>query len=228
MPYYPTSQVKTNLYTNGSELTLNGANYVGYYFINSKGQYYSGRTPQDPPIRALQKLTSDNQEDPVYLASLDDKPAQDSISSFYNIDYPYYSATGRDYNSVSKAPIKPIQEITRPTEDDYTVGEFQRYFMKKNNEVQFIEVNSKQQQLYIDKSNKVQWELYTPIQINWVLDGKLEDVYNINRNIVMLYEKRNKCYGFVNYFNKRFTKFHKEETPVIRRESTSSRTSGNY
>tara|TARA_R100000541_G_scaffold49590_1_gene56724 strand:+ start:1490 stop:2236 length:747 start_codon:yes stop_codon:yes gene_type:complete len=213
MPYYPSSQVKTNLYTNGSELTLNGANYAGYYFINSKGEYYSGQTPQDSPIRKLEKLTSDNQEDPVYLASLDDKPASDSISSFYNIDYPYYAATGRDYNSVDKAPLKPIQEVCVPTEDDYNIGEFQRYFLKKNNETQYIEVKAKQQQLYSDRSSKVQWQLYTPITITWVLEGKLEDVYNINKNIVKLSETRNKCYGFVSYFNKRFTKFHKEETP---------------
>ena len=56
MPYYPSSQVKTNLYTNGDEFTTSdGAPYVGYYFTNSQGLSYTGKTPQSPiPKQVLQ------------------------------------------------------------------------------------------------------------------------------------------------------------------------------
>ena len=148
------------------------------------------------------------------------------FSSFYNIDYPYYNATGRNYTTSNKAPIKPVQEICIPTESDYELGEYRRYFLKKNNEVQYIEVKGKQLQLYVDKSGTVQWQLYTPITITWVLEGKLEDVYNTNKNIVKLYETQNKLIGFVSYFNDRFAKFHIEETPSRKQTTTSPKISG--
>ena len=226
MPYYPSSQVKTNLYTNGSELSINGADYKGFYYVNSKGEYYSGATPQANGSRQLEPKNGVNNESPLYLENLDRKPESGRISSFYNIDYPYYGATGRNYNTTNNAPIKPVQEICIPTESDYELGEYQRYFLKKNNEVQYIEVKGKQQQLYKDKSGKVQWQLYTPITINWVLEGKLEDVYNTNKNIVKLYETQNKIMGFVSYFNNRFTKFHIEETPSRKQSTASPRISG--
>ena len=64
MPYYPSSQVKTNLYTNGDEFTLNGVSYVGRYFINSKGEFYSGATPQSPTVRQIFPTNNDNNENP--------------------------------------------------------------------------------------------------------------------------------------------------------------------
>jgi hypothetical protein len=54
MSYYPLSQIKTNLYTNGTEYTtLDGVAYTGYYFKISTGQLFTGRTPQDQPNQEL-------------------------------------------------------------------------------------------------------------------------------------------------------------------------------
>lgn len=46
--YYPASQIKTNLYTNGSELVYksNNQRYLGFYFKTSDGKYFSGKTPE--------------------------------------------------------------------------------------------------------------------------------------------------------------------------------------
>jgi len=59
MPYYPKSQVKTNLYTNGGELAyaLNLEPYAGYYYQTSDGKYFSGKSPSSP---ASQELILDN------------------------------------------------------------------------------------------------------------------------------------------------------------------------
>ena len=47
--YYPASQIKTNIYTNGTELVIKSDNqkYIGYYYKTSDGKYFSGKTPDD-------------------------------------------------------------------------------------------------------------------------------------------------------------------------------------
>jgi uncharacterized protein (DUF2147 family) len=44
--YYPKSQIKTNLYTNGGEYILSTSKieYKGYYYKVSSGKLYSGKT----------------------------------------------------------------------------------------------------------------------------------------------------------------------------------------
>ena len=236
MPYYPSSQVKTNLYTNGSELTLNGSPYIGFYFKNSKGEHYSGKTPQSPTVSFLEVLQGVNDESPIKVAELEYSiPEPNAISAFYVIDYPYYASTGKNFNVVSKGTLPPIQELNIPTEGDYTIGEFTRYFLKKTNEIQFIEVNKKQQDLFVSRNSTVQWELFTPISITWILEGDIKTVFNTNKNIVQLSETVNNCYGFVNYFNNRFTKFYKpglnediKDTDIKRKINTSTKISGGY
>ena len=46
--YFPKSQIKTNLYTNGNEFIIKGKelSYVGYYFKTSTGKYYVGKAPK--------------------------------------------------------------------------------------------------------------------------------------------------------------------------------------
>lgn len=224
MPYYPSSQVKTNLYTTGDKYRVfNGSMYVGDYYINSRGEAYTGKTPQAPNTNKLYLANTAPNENPVYLANADRQSTKNGQYSFYVIDYPYFQAKRRNFNTSETAPLKPIQELNVPVEDDYTIGEFQRYFLKKNNEIEFIEVNYKQYQMFKNKNSKVQWEMYSPCTINWVLTGKEKDVYNLNKNIVMLYETRNKLLGFVNSFNKRFSKFYKKEVdPIVDTTETSS------
>jgi len=55
MPYYPKSQVKTNLYANFGEYLINstGEPYQGFYWKNSKNEFYTGRTPNDVPAQQL-------------------------------------------------------------------------------------------------------------------------------------------------------------------------------
>ena len=49
MTYYPKSQIKTNLYTNGEELILSNTNedYIGYYYEISNGDKFTGKYPND-------------------------------------------------------------------------------------------------------------------------------------------------------------------------------------
>jgi hypothetical protein len=49
MPYYPKSQLKLNLYTNGGEYILSTTKelYIGYYYQTSANTSYTGKTPED-------------------------------------------------------------------------------------------------------------------------------------------------------------------------------------
>jgi hypothetical protein len=49
--YFPQSQIKTNLYTNGDEFVVKSTdqNYVGSYWKTSSGQFFSKKNPQDIP-----------------------------------------------------------------------------------------------------------------------------------------------------------------------------------
>lgn len=52
--YYPKSQIITNLYSNGDlSIKSSGEKYIGYYYKISKGQMFSGKTPQDGPNEEL-------------------------------------------------------------------------------------------------------------------------------------------------------------------------------
>jgi hypothetical protein len=51
MSYYPKSQIKTNLYTNGDEFVISTTQeiYKGHYYQVSNGNKYTGKTPEDGP-----------------------------------------------------------------------------------------------------------------------------------------------------------------------------------
>ena len=191
--YYPKSQISTPLYTNGNEFTLNGKDYIGNYWVNSQGNNYSGKSPQNPPNNLLTPKTppSDlNVESPI---------------SFYQKNPAYYNSQNKSF--ILSAPIPPFSSITFPTEDDYQTGEFQRYFARKRNEFKYIEINNDTYKKYINQDQGVQWQLYAPIQISWILTGKQEKVYNTNKNIVLLYQQQNNIFGFFESFRGKFTKY---------------------
>ncbi len=56
--YYPKSQVKTNLYTNGGDFTTRNpiTPYKGYYYETANGKYFSGKTPNESPTFELVKI----------------------------------------------------------------------------------------------------------------------------------------------------------------------------
>jgi hypothetical protein len=53
------------------------------------------------------------------------------------------------------------------------------------------------------------FELYTPIQINWILTGEEKQVYQVNQSIVARAEREQNLPGFTQYFRGKFTQFYK-------------------
>jgi hypothetical protein len=216
--YFPKSQIQTNLYTNGNEFQKITTKeiYTGFYFKTSTGQFYTGKTPNDGPNTQLVKVS--NVTDPGFVTS--------SQYEFYNqnktitnvfsnvgidldvtsINNDYYSLKNVSYRNSLTRKI-PISFSPIPTEKEYEIGVFQRYFCKKNNELVYIETNQENYNLLINRSSNIAWDLYSALPVLWYIKGNIEDVYKINKNLISLIEMKNKWHGFTQYFKDDFTKY---------------------
>jgi hypothetical protein len=222
--YYPKSQIKPNLYTNGDEYVIQAtqAPYVGYYYATSTGQYFTGRTPDDRPNQELIKIVSSQQ---IGLT-------QNSLDSSRNISTPVFNSprlqavdTIVDNNNsnspIDYAQLKSINTFTEsitlvpyyiapvPTEQDYQIGEFRRYFCKKGNEILYLEIDKTQYDLLVTKNPSILFSLYTPFNLPWKLTGTQEEVEKTNRNIVALTSQRLRLPEFGRYLKDNYLKYYK-------------------
>jgi hypothetical protein len=190
--YYPLSQIQTNLYTNGTELVVavTGVPYSGYYWKTSKGEYFSGKTPQDS---SSQKLIAPNAQSRITSTSANTT----TIPSTYSI------------LKSSKPKIIINSYTPQPTQNDYNVGEFVRYFYKKVNELRYLEISENNYFSLVDKDPQYDYILYTPFYVNWQLTGDKEQTYNVNKNMVQLAIQRQSLYQFDQFLKEDYLKFYK-------------------
>ena len=203
--YYPKSQIKTNLYTNGSELvtTTNNQLYQGYYYETSNGQLFTGKNPQDGPNILLSRQNLTTLYDPTNVL---DNPDFDNTIYYYNItDINYNDATNTDTNQVR---IIPSFNPTLPTDQDKINGQFNRYFCKKNNELKYLEINQDTYQKLQNKDPKIAWDLYTPAIVLWIIQGNQNQVFLSNKATVQALEQNIPWYGFTQYFQDKFLKYY--------------------
>ena len=130
MAYYPKSQIKENQYTNGGEFIIVSTqeNYMGYYWLTSKGEYFTGKTPEELPTLKLQissKLTE------LEKSSTSTPIIEPFPKDYYIVDDSYYQSKG--LSSKRNAPAPPIQSLGKPSNTDIQNGFFNRYFIKKGN-----------------------------------------------------------------------------------------------
>jgi hypothetical protein len=198
--YFPKSQTKTNLYTNGGEFKTQQSNtpYTGYYYETSKGEYYSGKTPNESPTFKLIKIQTNTLSTPNLTSPID---------RYYILENGYLKSTTLPFSNIP--PPTPKQTYPVLTDDDYRLGEFQRYYLKKSNEPQFLEVSKEEYQKFVIRDNSVLYQLYIPFKINWVLTGDKEQVYKTNQGIVGKAERDSNLTGFTSYFKNNFTQFYK-------------------
>lgn len=201
--YYPKSQIKEKQYTNGGEFIISSTkkDYTGYYFSTSKGEYFTGKNPNDKPnnqlilsVSPIQNVTSDPIVEPF-----------DAVENYYLIDDSYYKAKG--LATKRNAPRAPIQTLGKPTDKDIQNGFFYRYFVKKGNEFKFIEISKEEYNKFKNQDTSVQWQLYIPTKIKWDIQGNREQVYNGNKTVVSLTEQRENLPGFTLFFRDQFDKF---------------------
>jgi len=93
--YFPKSQIKTNLYTNGGKYILSTTqeDYKGYYYETSNGTRYTGKTPQDGPNILLilptnvTNPTLPQYSDPIIYALEGDKNENSNLTTLDNNVY---------------------------------------------------------------------------------------------------------------------------------------------
>ena len=199
--YYPKSQLKTNLYTNGGEYILSTTqqDYTGYYYETSSGTKYTGKTPKDGTNILLIKP---NQELNI-------------IQNIANSNNPNYIEIQDDISGGGYLPNPPIRTLplsnqTLPTKQDQNLGVFQRYFCKKNNELKYLEIDKLTHDKLKSKQQDIAWDLYTPISTLWYITGDKEQTFKANKGLISLIEKDQKWYGFTQWFKDRFLQYYLE------------------
>ncbi len=201
--YYPKSQLQTDLYTNGGEFQLaNGkTEYIGYYFIAQGNQFYSGKNPNDKPNFILDPYES------VDIPT--DREEENLPSSYYLINDQYYWAKEKSTTEGTIPPTTPTQISPIPTEDDYKVGEFERFFLKRINQAMYIEISQDEFNKYFAQEPNVSWQLYTSFKLPWEISGNRSQVYNTNLNTINRIQSNLKLPGFKSYFRDRYDQFFK-------------------
>ena len=234
--YFPSSQIKTNLYTNGNKLVYksNNQKYIGFYWKTGNGKFYTGETPQSPEILEIVPIipidfgiSTDQSEynKKISLANIADGPL-DYFPEVANL--PIEPNIISDYANLKNIPqtiLTPFKYLpqynpTIPSTQDYQNKEFIRYFTKKTNELQYIEINQQTYALLRQKNPTIEWTLYFPFTLSWQLTGIKKQVEQVNRNITEAKIKSLKLYKFDEYLKFDYTKYYQPEV--------GSTTSGSY
>jgi hypothetical protein len=194
MAFYPKSQIKQNLYTNGGEYILSTTKeeYKGYYYEISNGKRYSGKSPNDAPNILLESIVS-----PSAI------PPNNTIPTITTDTFNVYSVLNKP---LPERTIPQYQQTT-PTQKDQQLGVFSRYFCKKTNEIKYIEISQSTFNQLQSKSPQIAWDLYQPVSTLWYIKGDREKVYTTNKNLIKLIEDSQKWSGFTQYFKEDFSKY---------------------
>ena len=203
--YYPKSQIKSDLYTNGGELVFlaDEKEYIGYYFSTSDNRFFSGRNPNDKPNFELKLNIIEGQvnED----AEEGNIASYNSETSRYLLPFEYLKNTKLDLST--KAPNAPTQISSLPSENNYKIGEYQRYFLQKNNSTVYIEIDNNQYQSYINQDPNVLFRLYFAFEFPWLVSGNRSEVFNINKNTISRIANNLNLKGFTSYFKNNYTQY---------------------
>jgi len=224
--YYPKSQIKSNLFTNGGEYMLSTTNkeYKGYYYKISTGQLYTKRNPSLSPSILLKplktldifELTSNfpNDSDPIVIPL--SPSIQTSILPDGNtlvVEFPVIADLYNQY--LHQKPflnrLLPQFNPTFLTDQDKQKGQFIRYFCKKTNELKYIEINKETFIQLKSKDSKIAWDLYEPASLLWVIKGTQENVFNTNKSSVFKIEQNQRWNGFSQYFKENYLKYYQSQ-----------------
>jgi len=158
--YFPKNKIKTSLYTSGNEFVfVNGQDYIGSYWKTSRGEHYTGESPNSVPKEKI-----------FPKSRVADLPT-----------------------------VIPVETII-PTEDDYTLGEFQRYFTRRRNQALFSEITKT---TYNDISQgKINMSSnYKLFNLSWKLTGDIINTFQVNKSMVQLVEQKDNLDGLSNFLN---------------------------
>jgi hypothetical protein len=205
MVYIPKNRIQSNLYTAGGEYLLekDSSEYIGYYYKLYNGKVYTGKNPDDKPNFSLIPFT------PILTREI--------FGELFPQNYIYISKGDIDVTnylnikniSLDSTLNSPQLYLTIPTEQDYKLGEFQRYFCKKNNEFSYLEISKSDYDKLVKKDSTIDFVSWFPFNIPWSLTGDKDKVGQTNKNIVLLQINKDKLYGFDKYLKGDYLKYYK-------------------
>jgi hypothetical protein len=208
--YYPKSQIVTNLYTNGQEYIIKSTseNYIGNYWKTSDGKFFTGKTPDDINIQELISFS-----DTLPKNNLDtlNTSTQTPEASEVFVNSPIISEYNKINSEFSTSKFLPLSFNPQPTQDDYNLGEFTRYFCKKTNELIYIEINKDTYDKLLGQEPTYLWQLYTPFKYQWIISGDKETVYKTNEQITRYMITKFKFPAFNKFLREDYLKFWKSE-----------------
>jgi len=190
MAYYPKSQIKTNIYSNGQyTLSTTQETYSGPYYEISSGKKYTGKFPGDGKNILLLNIQdnvipSQNFSQQDFNQSFEENLISPDVTSlnFYN------------YNSNSFVRLIPTYYSPFPTQKEKDQGYLTRYFCKKGNEYKYIEISKEDFNKLVSKDKSIAWDLYTPTSLKWELANE-----GLNQSNVRGLEIRLRWVGFSQY-----------------------------
>ncbi len=203
--YIPKNRVITNLQSNKSDSFMykdTKESFVGLYYKTYDGKFYAG----NPDVNA-RELIKDNSEnipnasDPVFSNIVSNSNLKNEIE---------YDTTVLDYSNIkninqSESKKLPYLCSNIPTEEDYINGKYTRYFVKKVNSNDYIEVNKEIYNKINSKDKEWLFELYITFKMEWYLKG-YESV-TLNQNSVFTVQKNININGLDFYLSYNFRKF---------------------
>lgn len=111
-----------------------------------------------------------------------------------------------DANSI---PILIPYNPLLPTEQDYQIGEFTRYFNIKRNQAIFTEISKDTYTKFKQQNPQVSWRLYRVFSLSWKLTGDINQVAQTNKNITELTELKEKVFGLSLYLKENWVQYYK-------------------
>lgn len=205
MIYYPKTQIRTNLFTNGGEFinSVTKELYVGNYYETSLDQKFTGKNPQDPNSVPLIPI-SETALDPTQTNADNDLVID---ARFTEPNYAYSIVTKQNPNTPQ--PIYPKFYFAKPTEQDYKNTQFNRYFYKTLSGEKYVEISQKDYNSLINKEAKFLYQSVLAIILPWQLTGTKEEVSKTNARTTDNVEKQYGVKGLGLYLNFDYTKFYK-------------------
>jgi hypothetical protein len=205
MIYYPKTQIRTNLFTNGGEFinSITKELYVGNYYETSLDQKFTGKNPQDPNSVPLIPI-SETALDPTQTNADNDLVID---ARFTEPNYAYSIVTKQNPNTPQ--PIYPKFYFAKPTQQDYQNTQFNRFFYKTLSGEKYVEISQNDYNSLINKEVKFLYQSVLAIVLPWQLTGIQEEVFKINARTTQNVESQYGIKGLGLYLNFDYTKFYK-------------------
>lgn len=171
--YLPKTKYKTGLFTDNSTYSTflvesTREPYSGPYFETFSGELYTGTSPLDKNIQKLVKVETSPELVDTYLT-----PGE-------------YDVVKQDVEAYNLRVTEPVQMYYPvPSEDDYTKGEFVRYFLKDITNGRILEVRKDVYSSISKKEPKYYYPKYQLLAVSWSLRNP-----GGNRSVVAQAERR--------------------------------------